>query len=146
MKHISVAELEPTTQFKALKITILLNGKKILFLLLVRFTLVVSLIISAVSTFLRVSFMFSDYIESPPKAVNLNRGKLGTRVSHTVTSQDATLPKPTSSASPSLSCPIPRHQGNKIPKVQTETADTTRDDLVDIQKDIEELETNEALK
>lgn len=87
-----------------------------------------------------------DFRESPPKTTNANRGKLGSRVSHTVTSQDATSTKIGTPPPSSIISPVPRQQGNKIPKVQTETADTTRDDLVDVRTELEEIETNEALK
>lgn len=55
----------------------------------------------------------------------------------------STSPTPTSTVTSSASR---LGTGNKIPRVQTETADTTRDDLLDTRKEIEELETNEAIK
>ncbi|XP_076091646.1 uncharacterized protein LOC143063399 isoform X1 [Mytilus galloprovincialis] len=91
-----------------------------------------------------------DFRESPPRVANFGK-RPGNRASHTATShshhgqnRQALSTSPTSTVTSSASR---LGTGNKIPRVQTETADTTREDLLlDTRKEIEELETNEALK
>ncbi|VDI41560.1 RAB6-interacting golgin [Mytilus galloprovincialis] len=91
-----------------------------------------------------------NFRESPPRVANFGK-RPGNRASHTATShshhgqsRQALSTSPTSTVTSSASR---LGTGNKIPRVQTETADTTREDLLlDTRKEIEELETNEALK
>ncbi|XP_052093178.1 RAB6-interacting golgin-like isoform X2 [Mytilus californianus] len=90
-----------------------------------------------------------NFRESPPRVASFGK-RPGNRASHTATShsqygqnRQSVSTSPTSTVTSSASR---LGTGNKIPRVQTETADTTRDDLLDTRKEIEELETNEAIR
>jgi len=100
--------------------------------------------------------LFTDSKDSSPKLANFNKGRSGyksqrasTTQQHVTTSRQSTASATVSSSQQGTNGAVTSSRqgtGNKIPRVQTETADTTRHDLSDVKKEMDELDTNEALR